>query len=36
MTPSILVERDGVIATVILGNPGKLNAITVARNASIP
>ena len=28
--PEILVERDGVIATVTLSNPGKLNAITVA------
>lgn len=30
MAPGILVERDGVIATVILSNPDKLNAITVA------
>ena len=28
--PRILVERDGAIATVVLSNPGKLNAITVA------
>jgi enoyl-CoA hydratase/carnithine racemase len=30
MTPGILVERDGAIATVTLSNPEKLNAITVA------
>lgn len=30
MVPGILVERDGVIATVILSNPDKLNALTVA------
>jgi enoyl-CoA hydratase len=28
--PRILVERDGAIATVALGNPGKLNALTVS------
>jgi len=28
--PRILVERDGMIATVRLSNPGKLNALTVA------
>ena len=28
--PEVLVERDGAIATVLLSNPGKLNAITVA------
>ncbi|HSC96194.1 MAG TPA: enoyl-CoA hydratase-related protein [Burkholderiales bacterium] len=28
--PEILVKRDGVIATVALSNPAKLNAITVA------
>jgi enoyl-CoA hydratase/carnithine racemase len=28
--PEILVERDGVIATVVLSNPGKLNALTVS------
>jgi enoyl-CoA hydratase/carnithine racemase len=28
--PTIVVERDGVIATVSLRNPGKLNALTVA------
>jgi len=28
--PAIVVERDGVIATVSLRNPGKLNALTVA------
>ena len=28
--PAVLVERDGAIATVLLSNPGKLNAITVA------
>ena len=27
MAPGILVHRDGVIATVSLNNPGKLNAI---------
>ena len=26
----ILIERDGAIATVVLSNPGKLNALTVA------
>jgi enoyl-CoA hydratase len=30
MSGSIIVERDGVIATVSLSNPGKLNALTVA------
>ncbi|MBI2297071.1 MAG: enoyl-CoA hydratase/isomerase family protein [Betaproteobacteria bacterium] len=30
MSPGILVVRDGVIATVSLNNPGKLNALTVA------
>jgi enoyl-CoA hydratase/carnithine racemase len=30
MTPGILVEHDGSIATVTLSNPEKLNAITVA------
>ncbi len=30
MSGSIHVERDGVIATVSLSNPGKLNALTVA------
>lgn len=30
MNPEILVQRDGEIATVVLGNPGKLNALTVA------
>lgn len=30
MVPGILVARDGVIATVSLNNPGKLNALTVA------
>ena len=30
MTPDILCERDGAIATVTLFNPGKLNAITAA------
>ena len=29
-TPGVLVERDGAIATVVLNNPGKLNALTVA------
>jgi len=29
-SPEIVVERDGVIATVLLNNPAKLNAITVA------
>jgi enoyl-CoA hydratase/carnithine racemase len=28
--PRILVERDGMIATVTLSNPGKLNALTVS------
>jgi enoyl-CoA hydratase len=28
--PGIVVERDGVIATVTLSNPGKLNVLTVA------
>jgi enoyl-CoA hydratase/carnithine racemase len=28
--PRIVVERDGAIATVILSNPGKLNALTVS------
>lgn len=28
--PAVLVERDGVIATVTLSNPAKLNAITLA------
>lgn len=28
--PGILVERDGVTATVALSNPGKLNALTVS------
>jgi enoyl-CoA hydratase len=28
--PEILVARDGVIATVVLSNPAKLNALTVA------
>lgn len=28
--PEILVKRDGVIATVALSNPGKLNALTVS------
>lgn len=28
--PGILCERDGTIATVILSNPGKLNAVTAA------
>jgi enoyl-CoA hydratase/carnithine racemase len=28
--PEILVARDGAIATVVLSNPGKLNALTVA------
>ena len=30
MNPRILVERDGAIATVVLSNPGKLNALTVS------
>jgi enoyl-CoA hydratase len=30
MTSSILVERDGAIATVVISNPDKLNALTVA------
>ena len=30
MSGSVLTERDGVIATVSLSNPGKLNALTVA------
>jgi enoyl-CoA hydratase/carnithine racemase len=30
MSESVLVEREGVIATVSLSNPGKLNALTVA------
>jgi enoyl-CoA hydratase len=30
MQPDILVERDGVIATVALSNPPKLNALTVS------
>ncbi len=30
MSASIYVERDGVVATVSLSNPGKLNALTVA------
>src|SRR5688572_1836206 len=29
MKPEILVQRDGAIATVVLSNPGKLNALTV-------
>lgn len=29
-TPQILVERDGAIATVVISNPDKLNALTVA------
>jgi enoyl-CoA hydratase/carnithine racemase len=29
-TPQILVERDGAIATVVLSNPGKLNALTIS------
>jgi enoyl-CoA hydratase len=29
MSESVLVEREGVIATVSLSNPGKLNALTV-------
>src|SRR5689334_1969457 len=28
--PGIFVEREGVIATVTLSNPGKLNALTVS------
>ena len=28
MTDTILVERDGVIATVVLNRPEKLNALT--------
>ena len=27
--PGVIVERDGAIATVLLSNPGKLNALTV-------
>ena len=30
MNSRILVERDGAIATVVLSNPGKLNALTVS------
>lgn len=30
MTPDILVTRDGVVATVVLHNPAKRNALTVA------
>ena len=30
MKPEILVRRDGDIATVVLSNPGKLNALTVS------
>ncbi|MBL8489746.1 MAG: enoyl-CoA hydratase/isomerase family protein [Rhodocyclaceae bacterium] len=30
MSPDILVERDGVVATVTLFNPDKLNAVTAA------
>ncbi len=30
MNGEILVTRDGVVATVVLSNPGKLNALTVA------
>jgi len=30
MKPEILVQRDGAIATVVLSNPGKLNALTVS------
>lgn len=30
MKPEILVQRDGQIATVVLSNPGKLNALTVS------
>ena len=30
MKPEILVERDGVVATVALSHPGKLNALTVS------
>ena len=30
MNPEILVQRDGAIATVVLSNPGKLNALTVS------
>jgi enoyl-CoA hydratase len=30
MKPQILVQRDGDIATVVLSNPGKLNALTVS------
>ena len=30
MKPEILVRRDGAIATVVLSNPGKLNALTVS------
>lgn len=28
--PRVIVKRDGVIATVVLSNPGKLNALTVS------
>lgn len=28
--PAVLIEREGVIATVTLSNPGKLNALTVS------
>ena len=28
--PEILIQRDGAIATVLLSNPGKLNALTVS------
>ena len=30
MVPGILVQRDDAVATVVLSNPGKLNAITAA------
>jgi enoyl-CoA hydratase/carnithine racemase len=28
--PGILIEREGALATVVLSNPGKLNALTAA------
>src|SRR5690349_17722194 len=31
MSGSVLIERDGVVATVSLNHPGKLNALTVAK-----
>ena len=35
MTPDVVVARDGVVATVTLSNPGKLNALTAAMWAAL-